>query len=91
MPNGAIDGSNGNESQSSAAISFSDGMKLISDMLRDIGVLFTIVVLPLAVPLSGREGGHVEDVVVVPRLFLPFEDTNRLRRRREMCKSSSVA
>lgn len=44
-PNGAIEGSNGNESQSSAAISFKDGMKLTSDMSCEGGVLIISLAL----------------------------------------------
>ena len=87
IPNGAIEGSNGKDSQSSAAISFSDGMKPTFDILCGIGVS---VKGSLSDDVGG--GGSAEDLVVVPWLFFTlFDNTSKLRRRRDTCISNSAA
>lgn len=94
VPKGAIEGVNGSESQSSAAILFNDGMKVKSDIVCDIGVL-SIVLTSLfsAVLLSYHEDGPAGDILVFSRLFfVPFDDdASRLRLKRDTCISSSMA
>ena len=94
VPKGAIEGVNGSESQSSAAILFNDGMKVKSDMVCDIGVLSTAPISRFSVVLlSYHEDGPAGDVLVFSRLcFVPFDDdASRLRLKRDTCISSSMA
>lgn len=96
IPNGAMDGSNGRESQSSAAISFREGTKLISETLAESGCWIGgyVGVLLLLVLLSHEACGAIDDRDVGPRLlllFLIFFEATKLRRRRDTCMSRRVA
>jgi len=88
LPKGAIDGSNGRESQSSAAELPKEGEKLISDNSCELA-LFCLPGRSLFFPGSW---GAVDGGLVVP-LLIPedFAQAAKLHRMRETCTSRSVA
>ena len=88
VPKGAIDGSSGRESQSSAAEVPREGEKLTSDNSCK-PVLFC---LPSRSLFFDGSWGAVDDGLVVP-LLMPedFVQAAKLHRMRETCTSRSVA